>query len=141
MKTTVSIIIAISVLLIGGIWLSAKNTEKKIGTGEVLSTNGLHWHSQLAIYVKGEKIDIPSDIGLGFTHNPVHTHDPNGEIHLEFSGTVRKDDTKLGVFFDVWKKDIRSFGEDLKMVVNGEENTEYENYHMQDGDTIELYYQ
>ena len=33
---------------------------------------------------------------------------------------------------------MRSFGTDMKMTVNGEENTEYDNYVMRDKDKIEL---
>ena len=34
-----------------------------------------------------------------------------------------------------------SFGTNVKMTVNGKENTEYENYAMQDKDKIELRYE
>lgn len=33
---------------------------------------------------------------------------------------------------------MRLFGENMKMTVNGEENTEYENYIMRDKNNIEL---
>ena len=36
---------------------------------------------------------------------------------------------------------MRSFGTNMRMTVNGIENTEYENYQMKDGDTIELRYE
>ncbi len=140
MKKIVSIVLVALVLVFGLIFFVGK-TEKNNATGEILSQNGLHWHSKLTIYVQGEKIAIPADIGLGVTHSPVHTHSPDGEIHLEFPGFVRKDETKLGEFFKMWKKDIRSFGENMHMTVNGENNLEYENYYMRDGDVIELYYQ
>ncbi len=112
-----------------------------ISESDIVSRSGLHWHAELSIYIKGEKQIIPANIGIGFLHQPVHTHDDSGTIHMEFEGLVRKSDIRLGQFFKNWGKDIRSFGNNLKMIVNGKENTEYENYIMQDGDKIELYYE
>ncbi len=115
----------------------------KNSQSEIISSNGLHWHTELAIYVKGEKIEIPPNIGLGTVHNPIHTHAEDsavGTIHLEFPGVVRINDTKLGEFFKVWNKDINSFGTNIKMKINGIESTEFGNYFMKDGDKIELKY-
>ena len=106
----------------------------------VVTLAGLHWHPTLTIYVKGEKLEIPQSIGLGAVHQPMHTHDDLPIIHLEFGGMVKKEDLVLGQFFKNWGKDIRSFGSKMRMTVNGEENTEYENYVMKDGDKIELRY-
>jgi len=47
----------------------------------------------------------------------------------------------LSDFFAVWGKDMRSFGKNMKMTVNGQENTEYENYLMNDHDQIELIFE
>jgi len=93
------------------------------------------------------KREIPADIGLpagmNSAHQPIHTHDDSdqGIIHMEFSGRVLKQNTTLGQFFKNWGKDMRSFGQNMKMMVNGQENTEYENYIMHDKDDIELYYE
>ncbi len=110
---------------------------------DILSRSGFHWHPELTIYVKGEKQPLSPNIGLGTIHKPIHTHDEDnmrGIIHMEFSGLVKKDDATLGQFFKNWDKTIRSFGENVKMTVNGVENTEFENYVMHDGDKIELRY-
>lgn len=126
-------------LPIGGlIWYSA--TRPPIPESDIVSRNGLHWHPELAIYIKGVKQDIPANLGMGGIEMPVHTHDSTGVIHLEMSGLIRKENITLNQFFKVWGKDINSFGTNLKMTVNGKENTEYENYHMQDKDKIELHY-
>lgn len=111
---------------------------------EMISRNGLHWHPELAIYVQGEKIEIPANIGLIGTHNPIHTHDEDSEqgiIHMEFPALVRGSNTALDNFFKAWKKDINSFGSNMSMTVNGVENTEFGDYYMKDGDTIELRYE
>lgn len=123
------------------VWLVA--SQPKTPEGDIISRSGFHWHPELAIYVKGEKQEIPANIGIGSVHQPIHTHiDDNkqGVIHLEFQGLARKQDVELGQFFKNWDKDMRSFGTSMKMTVNGKENTEYENYVMQDKDKIELHF-
>ena len=101
----------------------------------------MHWHPQLEIYVKGEKQEIPQNVGIGAVHSPMHTHDDLPIIHLEYSGVVRNDDIMLGQFFKVWERDMNSFGSNMKMTVNGEESTEFGDYVMRDGDKIELRYE
>ncbi|MBI3337302.1 MAG: hypothetical protein HY005_01595 [Candidatus Staskawiczbacteria bacterium] len=128
--------------IIGGlIWYVA--TRPPTLESDIISRTGLHWHPELAIYVKGEKQEIPENIGIGAVHQPIHTHDDSdqGIIHMEFQGLVRKQDAMIGHFFRNWGKDMRSFGANMKMTVNGEENTEYENYIMLDKDKIELHYE
>lgn len=68
------------------------------------------------------------------------THDTDNIIHMEFSGLVRKDDLKIGKFFIIWGKQLRGDGF-VKMTVNGQENTDFDNYLMKDGDKIEIFYQ
>lgn len=61
-----------------------------------------HTHEHLDLFVDGQAITIPADIGInqaaGFLA-PIHTHDTTGIIHVE-SPVVR--DFTLGEFFDVW---------------------------------------
>lgn len=138
------------VLLAGGAWLSQSPVVD--GTTYV-SSNGLHTHPTLEIFVRGERVPISGDIGVGAAYagrpgygmggmamTPIHTHDDIPVIHLEFSGRVTDEDIKLGRFFEVSGKDMRSFGQNMHMTVNGAENIEYENYKMQDKDVIELHY-
>ena len=136
-------------LVVGGFsWLLV--TAPSISEEEIISKNGLHWHVSLVIRVKGESQDIPANIGLGIVHNPIHTHDLTGVIHMEFQGLVVKDDLELGQFFKVWDKQFNKDcifefcnGADgsVKMLVNGEPNAEFENYSMKDGDKIEIRYE
>lgn len=135
-----------NVLLIGGfiaallfgsfLWPRALSQ----GDSPVLSQNGLHWHPMLEIYVGDKKIEIPHNIGLSVVHKPVHTHDDLPIIHLEFGGIVREGDIMLGEFFKNWGKDMRSFGENVRMTVNGATSTDYERYIMKDKDIIKLHY-
>ncbi len=122
----------------------------KVAESEFLSKNGLHWHATLHIKINGAEISIPQGIGLGAVHNPIHTHDPDNVIHLEFDGVVKKEDLALKNFFKVWDKDFSresvlgnktGEGGTVKMFVNGKENSEFENYLMQDGDKIEIVYE
>ena len=127
-------------LLLGGSWWSRSLSGSD---ADVVAANGIHWHPRLALYVKGVQIEIPAGIGLDAVHLPMHTHDEDaksGVIHLEFSGSVTTDDLKLGIFFKNWGKDMRSFGSNMTMLVNGVPSTEFEDYVMRDKDVIELRY-
>lgn len=134
-------------LLAGWKWLSSQPAPPK---SELISTSGIHWHPHLSIKILGEEQKIPGGIGLGIAENPIHTHNPDGIIHLEFAGRVTENDVRLGRFFQVWGK---TFNKDcifdkcsgpegqLKMLVNGKENFDFENYIMRDRDQIEIIYE
>ena len=84
---------SLAVVAIGGlVWYVA--TRPPVPESDIVSRKAFHWHSELAIYVKGEKQDIPANIGIGAVHQPVHTHNDSnqGIIHLEFQGLARKQD-------------------------------------------------
>ncbi len=132
------VLIALAVLFIGGIGLTKYLQARD---PNIASTGAFHWHPELTIYVKGKKQEIPRGIGLAGVHKPMHTHDDLPIIHLEFGGAAKKEEVMLGAFFKTWGKEFNSFGSNVKMTVNGQENTEYENYHMQDKDKIELRYE
>lgn len=136
--------IAIAVVVGGIFWLV---TLPKLPQSKTVSNIGIHWHPKISVTIKGEKIDIPANIGIGAVHSPMHTHEADGVVHMEYGGVVRESDTILGKFFDTWGKDFSSKGimgnidgEDgiMSMKVNGVENSEFENYMMKDGDNIEI---
>lgn len=139
---TLSIFVSVLILIIIGLYFVVKSSQSQNANNSIISRNGIHWHSELAIYVKGERQALPANIGIGATHQPVHTHDDSdkGIVHLEFQGTVRETEAMLGQFFKNWNKDMRSFGSDMRMTVNGKDNFDFENYIMQDKDKIELFY-
>jgi hypothetical protein len=117
---------------------------------DVVSINGLHWHPKIEIYVNGVRQEVPANIGIGpaYSQAPgfdgrmgmagMHTHDPDGTVHIEAAGTVRREDITLGAFFRTWGKTFDDFGSTLNMKVNGVENNEGEAYEMQDNDRIIL---
>jgi len=109
----------------------------------------IHWHPTLEIIINGEKQIIPADIGISPTfHQPVHTHDSTGTIHLENNNPTEQN-MKLGFFFQIWNKAFNSncifeFCNDgnktVKMTVNGKANSDFENYFMKDKDKIAIEY-
>lgn len=130
---------------------SAQGGQKgSVHENAVLATSGVHWHPQLSIKIKGQEQEIPGNIGLGITESPTHTHEADGIIHLEFAGRVTEDNARLGKFFEVWGK---TFNRDcifdncngpdgqLKMLVNGAPNDQFEDYVMRDGDQIEIIFE
>ena len=101
------IIITTVVLGIGLIWWTKANQTKEMTSPDsnVISMSGVHYHPELEIYVKGEKLEIPKSIGLVGGHKPMHTHDDVPIVHLEYQAKVTSEDTRLGRFFEVWGKD------------------------------------
>lgn len=139
------------IVLGGGIFfLSKGDSSSSIPKDQIVAESGMHWHPKVTVYIKGEKQPFSNGIGLnGSVHNPVHTHDDANQdiVHMEFEGLVKKEDTKLAKFFQIWGKEFSSAqifdkknGPEgtVKMTVNGKENTEFENYLMKDGDQIEI---
>lgn len=156
-----------TLFLVGGVWWSKDSqngeTESPGARDEYVSPQGIHWHPELSIMIKGEKQVIPANTGIGMQYagNPqydpmmtmanMHTHDASGQLHWEvMKGPVTGEDVRLGLFFALWGKKFTSEcifdscnGPDgtVKMLVNGAENTEFENYQIRDGDKIEILYE
>ncbi len=141
------------VLIVGGgisalDWFLA--TRPALPESEIISRQGIHWHADLSIKILGQYQDISANIGIGITHQPIHTHEADGVIHMEFSGLVKKDDVKLDKFFKIWGRKFNqncifdkcsgSEGQ-VKMFVNNQPNSEFENYIMQDRDKIEIIFE
>lgn len=142
------LIILVAAAGIAGIWLLAVKTAP--ADSEIVAKRGIHWHPELSIKILGESAEIPEGIGLGFSENPIHTHDSSGIIHLEFSGFVKKDDIKLSRFFEVWGKKFdrncifdKCSGPEshLKMLVDGKENSEFGDFVMADKQKIEIIFE
>ncbi len=136
----IGLVVVVLAALSSILFLSPSDNAPGVADADVIAQKGLHWHPSLDVYIKGVKQEIPQNLGLGALHQPMHTHEDVPIVHLEFAGIVRSNDIKLGRFFSIWGKDMQSFGTNMRMTVNGKENTEYESYVMQDGDKIELRY-
>jgi hypothetical protein len=118
----------------------------------------MHIHPVLSLYIDGEPVTIPANIGIDAnlykTHKldaygmkmpdmqsmpvmyPTHTHDTSGRIHVESN---EKRDYTLGDFLEVWGMDFS--GKTVKMTVDGTavpNNTDYRSHVFKDGEQIEL---
>ncbi len=142
---------------------TAANAQHTVASGDVVSKTGIHWHPQLVIYIKGQKQEIPANIGIGKQYSnskwydpmmdmtDFHTHDNSGRLHWEvMDGPVTKEHVQLKAFFEVWGKTFNTSqifdaknGPDgtVKMTINGQPNTEFENYQVKDKDRIEIRYE
>ncbi len=152
-KIFLGMMLATVVILVGGLILFSSqesDSSKNVLGDQVISNTGLHWHANLAINIKGGNQEIPADVGLAGVHQPIHTHDANGTIHMEMNGLVKKEDLKINRFFEIWSKQFNSNcifdkcnGVDgkVKMFINGQESQEFENYSMRDGDSVEIRYE
>lgn len=167
MDKGVVIICGVTVVVIGVIIAIAMNSPQQKSASsfqgsdnEIISQTGVHWHPELAIYIKGQKQGIPANIGIGTQYSSnkfydpmmkmtdVHTHDSSGQLHWEvMDGPVKKGHVKLSVFFGIWGKAFNKDqildskngeGGTIKMTVNGQPNTDYEKNVIHDGDKIEI---
>jgi cyclophilin family peptidyl-prolyl cis-trans isomerase len=123
-----------------------------------------HFHADLAIYVDSELVVIPDDLGIGAVNftSFMHTHsgDPN-RLHLEPNGGQPTEFVTLGAFFDVWRNNAGTVGNNpnailtdsqlfdnaadddntLQAYVNGERlEDHFASYQIHDGDNIVLTY-
>ncbi|MBI4262351.1 hypothetical protein HY624_02390 [Candidatus Uhrbacteria bacterium] len=125
----------------------------RVQSDDIIARDSIHWHAQLSITIKGKPADVPADIGLGTVHEPLHTHIDGGMIHIEYGEPgviVKKEDVKLGKFFRIWGKRFdrkcifnycNGSGGTVRFRVNGQQNTEFDNYVMHDNDQIEIMYE
>lgn len=153
----VTIILAVSVVLMSRGKKDMSSSMDKLSFAgvfdEIVSEQGVHYHPQLSIYDNGQKQDIPADIGIGPNYQgnkfydpmmdmtDIHTHDSGGVLHWEvMEGPTKKGHLRLGNFFEIWGKPFDSSGQNIEMFVNGQPNSEFENYLIKDGDDIEIRY-
>lgn len=134
--------------ILGLAWLLV--SKPSILKEEIISENGIYWHTELSISILDEKQEIPAKIGIGITERYIHTHEADGVIHMEFPGLVKEDDIRLGRFFEIWGKQFNKnciFDQcsgpegKVKMFINGKESFEFENYIMKNEDKIEIIFE
>jgi hypothetical protein len=111
------------------------------------SAGGAHIHPRLSVYVRGEEIPLPVNIGIDPSRPPqamagLHTHDQSGVIHVENAAQPT-----LGQFFEIWGVPLSSTelgpyeakgSEQVRMWVDGEPSTEFGELVMEDGQEIVL---
>ena len=125
----------------------------------------MHIHARLEVFVDGQPLIIPANIGIDSSvwkdhslerygmpmpgmpempyMSPLHTHDTSGTIHIE--STINRNHT-VGEFFDVWGVpfnetcifDKCSQSGSIIMLVNGIRSYEFENQLLGDGEIIQI---
>jgi hypothetical protein len=110
---------------------------------------GEHFHPELSVYVRGEEIQVPPNVGIDPARPPalmagLHTHDASGIIHNE-AGTG----ATLGDFFAVWGVPFSaeelgpyeaSESEEVRLWVDGEPSDAYGDLELADGQEIVVAY-
>jgi hypothetical protein len=91
-----------------------------------------HIHSHLDVFVDGQRVQVPSDIGIDRNRggiSPLHTHDTSGVIHIE---SPVKRAFSLGEFFTEWDVSLSADnvgalrvgnGKTVRVYVNGDLRT------------------
>lgn len=125
--------------------------ERRVEAGvpTMAEGGGEHFHPLIDVYVRGEPIDVPPNIGIDPAQPPemmagLHTHDPSGTIHNE-AGTG----STLGQFFAVWgvpfsRTQLGPYEakgkEKVMMWVDGEASEAYGDLELADGQEIVVAY-
>ncbi len=136
-KTIIGSIIILSLLLL----IACTSPEK-------VTPPPYHIHPHLEIEINGQPQIIPPNIGLSPGHHePIHTHEEEGVLHVESPVTKT---FYLKEFFTIWNK---KFDKDhlfnytvddkheLKVYVNGKEDTRFGNIILEDNQNIKIIYQ
>jgi hypothetical protein len=125
--------------------------ERRVDAGvpTMAEGGGEHFHPILEVYVRGEQIPVPVNIGIDPAQPPemmagLHTHDTSGTIHNE-AGTG----STLGQFFAVWGIPFsptqlgpnEANGEQrIRMWVDGEPSDAYGDLELADGQQVVVAY-
>lgn len=135
-------------ILVGGLLWWSRSLQSNDAT--IISASGIHWHPRIEVFVRGKKQEVPANIGIGTQYAgyprydarmgmvPLHTHEHDGIIHMEFPGRVTTEDTKLENFLSLLDKSSFTSDSLARVTVNGMEIADVANYGMKDGDVIVL---
>jgi len=109
----------------------------------------VHHHAILHVYNDGLLVQVPANVGWlpqAKVYSSIHTHTPNGIIHMESS---RPHKFKLGDFFFIWGVafgretlgSLHNSGDNqLNVYVNGKHVVDPVNYVIHEGDNISVGY-
>jgi hypothetical protein len=131
------IVISVSILVIAaaaataayvGLYYSGRPNTPTAPAASALTVNGtecnaneqllFHIHTHLDIFINGQAIYIPPQIGIipDKCIYWLHTHDEKGIIHIE--SPIKRDFT-LGQFFDIWSKKLNNSSSDFANIFGG----------------------
>ncbi|MGH7930965.1 MAG: hypothetical protein ACREQV_24600, partial [Candidatus Binatia bacterium] len=60
-------------IISAGVWVITRSPGTSDESNPLISRRGIHWHPNLEIWIKGERVTIPANIGLGAVHSDTHT--------------------------------------------------------------------
>lgn len=115
----------------------------------VVGDESYHVHALLSVFVDGEQVEVPTDIGIDRQRqflSPLHTHTPDGVIHFEADDPAP---FTLGQVFDVWGVafDAERLGnrtndgsETVHVLVHGEAVDDPRALELADGDNVVVAY-
>lgn len=80
---------------------SSDGAAERVARAGLSPGDGPHVHPKLNVVVRDARIKVPADMGVGAQHVPMHTHEPDGTIHVEGAqeGTIRQFMALWGVAF------------------------------------------
>jgi hypothetical protein len=121
--------------------------ERRLAAGvpTMAEGGGEHFHPHLELYVRGQQVTVPANIGIDPANPPelmagLHTHDTSGTIHNEAG-----ESSTLGQFFSIWGVTFsrsrlgphRADGDEkVRMWVDGEPSGAYGDLELADGQQI-----
>lgn len=76
---------------------SSDGVTERIERAGLRPGDGPHVHPKLTVVVRDATIEVPGGMGLGPAHAPMHTHDPDGTIHVEGAA-----EGTIGQFMALW---------------------------------------
>jgi hypothetical protein len=127
--------------------------QRRVAAGVPTMTDsaagGDHIHPELAVYVRGKQIPIPTNIGIDPSQAPesmagLHTHDSSGVIHVENAA-----EPTLAQFFEIWGVAFsadrlgpyEAAGEQrVRVFVDGEPSEAYGDLVLEDGQQVVVAY-
>lgn len=83
-----------------------------------------HQHAYLNVTLDGQPFEVPGNIGItSDCVKPLHTHDPDGKIHMEFIKPTR---FTLGNFIKLWGLPLNQY--DVKIFVKVSDDTDFQEF-------------
>ena len=80
----------------------ADGVQERVARAGLQAGNDPHVHPKISVMVGERAISVAPNMGIGRVHTPLHTHEPDGVIHVEGA-----QDATLGQFMALWGVDFR----------------------------------
>ena len=77
---------------------SSDGVAKRVAAAGLKPGDGPHIHPKLNVVIRDKPIAVPANMGIGAAHQPMHTHETDGTIHVE--GAAER--ATIGQFMALW---------------------------------------